>query len=115
MRDISNTEDIILLVDTFYDLVKKDDLLAPFFLNLNFDEHKPKMVLFWEFVLLDKAGYTTNVTDKHMKMRLAKEHFDRWITLFNQTIDELFSGEKCELAKQRAFLIGWTIQNKMQS
>lgn len=115
MADISNNDDIEKLVNDFYVKVLNDDLLKPFFEQLNFKDHLPKMVSFWEFVLLDKAGYTTNVTVKHLHMPLKKEHFDHWIHLFNSTVDELFQGEKAEMAKQRAFLIGWTIQNKMNS
>ena len=113
MRDISTKSDIVLLVDEFYTKVLSDDLLAPFFKRLNFEEHKPKMVHFWSFVLLDEANYKTDVKKKHMGMPLTKEHFDRWISLFNVTIDTLFHGEKAELAKQRAFLIRWTIESKI--
>jgi hemoglobin len=113
MREIKNEADVHELVQTFYQKVLEDDVLAPFFKNLNFEEHLPKMEFFWRFVLLDEPGYTTSVTDKHMHMRLKEEHFKRWILLFNQTLDELFIGEKVELAKQRAAVIGWTIQSKM--
>ena len=34
-------------------------------------------------------------------------------TLFKQTIDELFEGDLAEQAKQRATVIGWTINSKM--
>jgi hemoglobin len=46
-------------------------------------------------------------------MPLEKAHFERWTTLFKQTIDELFEGDLAEQAKQRAALIGWTINSKM--
>ena len=113
MRDIETKEDIALLVDTFYGEIMKDRLLSPFFNSLHLPTHLPKMVNFWSFVLLDETGYTTNVTEKHLNLKLDKTHFDRWIALFNQTVDELFAGEKVEFAKQRAFLIGWTIENKI--
>jgi hemoglobin len=113
MREIENEADVHELVQTFYQKVMEDELISPFFKRLNFEEHLPKMEFFWRFVLLDESGYTTSVTDKHMHMRLTEEHFNRWISLFNQTLDELFIGEKVELAKQRAALIGWTIQSKM--
>jgi hemoglobin len=45
-------------------------------------------------------------------MPLEKAHFDRWVELFHAKVDSLFTGEKAEMAKQRATLIGWTIQNK---
>ncbi len=115
MHDIQSKADIELFVNTFYDKVLKNELLAPFFQHLNFENHLPKMVFFWSFVLLDEPGYTTNVTDKHMNMPLKKEHFDVWLNLFNTTLDELFTGDKVELAKQRAAVIGWTIGNKLES
>ena len=113
MREIENEADVHELAQTFYQKFMEDELISPFFKRLNFEEHLPKMEFFWRFVLLDESGYTTSVTDKHMHMRLTEEHFKRWISLFNQTLDELFIGEKVELAKQRAALIGWTIQSKM--
>ena len=48
-------------------------------------------------------------------MRIQKEHFDQWLHLFSKTVNELFSGEKAEMAKQRAAVIGWTIQSKMNT
>jgi hemoglobin len=113
MNDIETKKDIALLVDTFYNDVLRDDLLAPFFKSMDFDLHKPKMIQFWSFVLLDEAGYTTDVTKKHMHMKLSKEHFDRWLKLFNASLDQLFIGERAEAARQRAALINWTIQSKM--
>jgi hemoglobin len=113
MEDIKSKTDIEKLVNLFYDKVLNDTVLSSFFQRLNFQAHLPKMVHFWSFVLLDEPGYTTDVTQKHMHMPLKKEHFDQWVFLFNETVDELFSGEKAELAKQRAFLIRWTIESKI--
>ena len=113
MKLIEKREDVELLVHSFYEKVVVDPLLSPFFKHLNFDAHLPLMVDFWAFVLLDEAGYTTDVTKKHLYMRLSQEHFDRWLALFNQTVDFHFEGEKADMAKQRAFLVGWTIQSKL--
>lgn len=113
MKEITIKDDIALLVNTFYGKVLQDELLKPFFANLDFEAHKPHMIHFWSFVLLDEPNYTTNVTEKHLHMPLKQEHFDRWLALFNQTLDELFSGEKAEMAKQRAATIAWTISNKI--
>ncbi len=113
--DITSRKDIEKLVNTFYDRVIQDAVIGPFFQHLDFDKHLPKMVDFWEFVLLDAAGYSTDVTKMHMHMRLKKEHFDQWIALFNTTVDELFVGEKASKAKERAFLIRWTIESKMNA
>ncbi|MGV3630015.1 MAG: group III truncated hemoglobin [Bacteroidota bacterium] len=113
MKDITTKEDVTILVNTFYGKVLQDEKLKPFFANLDFEAHKPHMIHFWSFVLLDEPGYKTNVTEKHLRMPIKQEHFDRWLELFNETIDELFTGEKAEMAKQRAFTIAWTIGKKI--
>lgn len=113
MHDIITKQDIDFLVDTFYQQVMQDELLSSFFENIHFEEHKPSMVHFWCFVLLNEPGYKTNVTEKHLHMQLEARHFERWMHYFNETIDAHFSGEKAEMAKQRAAIIGWTIQQKL--
>jgi hemoglobin len=113
MKQLETSEDIHQLVSAFYNKVLQDELLAPFFKQLDFARHLPKMEQFWRFALLSEAGYTTNVTEKHLQMPLQKVHFDRWQLLFYQTIDELFEGELAAQAKQKAALISWTINSKM--
>ena len=49
----------------------------------------------------------------HNKTPLNAAHFKEWIQLFTQTIDELFEGEKAELAKQRAISIATMMQIKI--
>lgn len=111
-HDIESKSDIELLINKFYDKVVKDELIGQFFNHLDFNKHLPKMYHFWSFVLLDEAGYTTDVTKVHQHMKIKPEHFDRWIVLFNETTDALFTGEKAEMAKQRAFLMRWTMESK---
>lgn len=114
MKDISTIADIELLVNTFYNSILLDEKLAHFFKRLNFAEHIPKMVHFWSFVLLDEPGYTTNVTEKHAGMKLEKAHFEQWTNLFIQTVDQLFTGEKATLAKERAAILSWTMSSKLK-
>jgi hemoglobin len=102
------------LVDVFYGDVMQDELLKGFFSHMNFEEHKPRMIHFWSFVLLDESGYTTNVFDKHVHMKLNDEHFDRWMFHFEKTVDKLFSGEKAETAKFRAKTLSWTFKEKFR-
>lgn len=114
MNDISSKEDISQLVHEFYGKVLKDEQLSTFFKDLDFEVHMPKMINFWSFALLNEPGYTTNVVEKHLHMPLRDNHFEHWLNLFNETIDEHFSGEIANQAKQRAQLIGWTIKSKIQ-
>jgi hemoglobin len=113
-HDIHNNDDLTLLVDTFYNKVFKDEMLAPHFVGLDFEAHKPKMVQFWAFVLLDQPGYTTNVFDKHTHLKVGKPHFSQWLALFNETVDELFEGKKASDAKFRATTLAWTFGEKME-
>jgi hemoglobin len=113
MKTINSEVDIEALVHQFYDTVLKDEILSPFFKALNLEQHLPKMVDFWCFALLNKPGYSTNVTEKHLQMPLKAIHFERWLSLFNQTVDSLFIGELAEDAKKRAQVIGLTIQYKL--
>jgi len=114
MNDISSKEDVTQLVHAFYEKVLLDQELSPLFSDLNFEIHMPKMIHFWSFALLNEPGYTTNVVEKHLQMPLKEVHFERWLFLFNETIDDFFSGEIANQAKQRAQLIGWTIKSKIQ-
>ncbi len=114
MKALLTNADVQFLVEVFYSKVLKDVSLIPFFKHLDFEEHLPRMIHFWSFVLLDEPGYTTNVVEKHLNMPLEPIHFQRWLALFNETIDELFDGEKVEVAKQRAAIIAWTIESKLK-
>ena len=113
--DIQTKEDIVLLVDVFYNRVLQDEKLAHFFAHLNFEEHKPKMVHFWSFVLLDEPGYTTNVFDKHANLHANSADFNEWVTLFHATVNELFEGEKADAAKFRATTLGYTFGSKLDA
>lgn len=39
---------------------------------------------------------------KHLQLPVEQRHFDRWLSLFNETLDALFAGEVAENAKLRA-------------
>ena len=112
MKEIESKEDVELLVDTFYQKLVKDDLVSHFFANLNLPEHLPRVVQFWSFILLDEAGYSANMMEKHARLDLDAASFDRWLKLFHETVDQFFTGEKATLAKQRSSLVAWTMKTK---
>lgn len=114
LRDISDTNDVALLVKTFYHRLLDIDEIRPVFAGVDLDAHMPHMIAFWEFVLLDKAGYTTNVFDKHVNLPLKAEHFSLWLATFEHTVHDLFAGEKAEMAIQRAHSIGFSFQQKLR-
>ena len=113
-KDIDSQSDIELLVRTFYEHVLKDDLLASHFDGLDFDRHFPRMFDFWSFILLEKTGFTGNVFDKHRDLNIGKDDFDRWLSIFHKTVDDLFEGPVAEKAKSQASLLSYTFDQKMK-
>lgn len=116
--EILTLEDIKLLVNTFYQKVREDKLLAGIFeekIKDNWAVHLDKMYRFWESLLLDKVTYSGNPFAHHVDLPIDKEHFDRWLKLFDKTIDELFIGEKAEEAKTRAAKIAVIFNTKIQN
>lgn len=115
MKDIDNREDIKLLVNSFYDKVKVDTLISPVFNGViqDWQPHLNKMYGFWETVLLDIHSYSGSPFPPHAKMPLEAIHFERWLSLFFETIDALFEGEKANEAKWRSEKMGEMFQYKI--
>ena len=120
-KEITQQEDIQLLVDSFYEKVLKDETIGYIFTEvakLNVPEHMPIMYDFWSSVLLGTSEYKRNPMDKHFALNekepLKKEHFDRWLELWMETVDELFQGDTATEAKNRASTIGRLMLFKME-
>lgn len=104
-HDILNITDVRKLVDTFYDKVRANELLSPIFeerIQNRWPEHLEKMYRFWQTILLEEHTYNGSPFAPHAQLPVNKEHFNDWLNLFNQTIDELFVGKKADEAKWRA-------------
>lgn len=111
--DIICRDDINKLVSIFYSKVQQDELLAPIFIAVDWAHHTPLIIDFWSMILLGDKTYRGNPFSKHINLDIKKEHFTRWLWLFNQTVDENFLGEKCSEAKERANNIANIFQHKM--
>ncbi|MBK6264280.1 group III truncated hemoglobin [Marivirga sp. S37H4] len=104
-REILNINDIKELVDNFYGKVREDDKLADIFnkqIGDRWPEHLEKMYRFWQTILLGEHTYYGSPFAPHANLPVEKAHFERWIELFFQTIDENFTGDKAKEAKWRA-------------
>ncbi len=102
MNDILEMADIKSMVDTFYGKVRQDELLGGIFDGIIQDrwpEHLEKMYRFWQTVLLEEHTYYGSPFPPHLRMPVTEVHFERWKSLFNETVDALFDGEKAERAK----------------
>jgi hemoglobin len=107
MKDITDITDIRLFVDDFYEKVRHDDLIGPVFLKAisDWQPHLDKMYAFWNAVLFGVAGFKGNPFARHAPLQIEQEHFDRWLTLFAETIDTYFEGPVAEDTKKRAGLM----------
>lgn len=118
--DISTRADIERLVDFFYEKIKADERISFFFskvVKVNWERHLPLMCNFWENVLFYTGSYQGNplVTHRalHARHPTSSIHFDIWIKLFDETVDEYFEGENAEKIKQHAKAIATVMQQKM--
>jgi len=118
-KDIHNRNDIIRLVDAFYEKIKTDQVIGFLFnevAQINWENHLPKMYDFWENVLFFTGNFDGNPMQKHKELHnkcpLTHAHFDHWNAVFVQTVDELFVGEKAEEIKMRAKSISDVIMYK---
>ena len=119
-KPIENRDDVRLMVEDFYEKVKKDSIIGDIFNNTLFfkwDTHIPIMINFWETVLLDGTSYRGNTMRVHIELNklhpLKAEHFIRWKKLFFETLDEHFTGEKVSEAKKRVELMEALMQTKI--
>lgn len=115
-KEILNIEDIRLLVNSFYTKVQNDQLLGGIFqekIGDKWPEHLEKMYRFWQTILLEEPTYSGRPFPPHATLPISKEHFDRWLSLFYETLDEHFSGEKAEEAKWRAGKMAELFQHKI--
>ncbi|EIA08835.1 group III truncated hemoglobin [Flavobacterium frigoris] len=104
-KDITALEDIKLLVDTFYGKVQKDDFIGSIFnekIANRWPEHLGKMYRFWQTILLEQHTYTGSPFPPHKHLPIDKVHFDRWMEIFIETVDTLFTGAIADEAKLRA-------------
>lgn len=112
--DIKTRSDIHMLVSLFYKKVKKDDLLAPFFIETikDWDTHIDHLTDFWESSLFLKTRFIGDPlqihidVDKENNNEITEKHFGVWLNLWYQTINDLFEGDFAENAKRRARKMG---------
>ncbi|MBZ4041289.1 group III truncated hemoglobin [Flavobacterium hibisci] len=116
-QDISNIEDIKLLVNTFYEKVQNDDLIGPIFNEKmigRWPEHLEKMYRFWQTLLLEEHTYSGSPFPPHKHLPVNQSHFDRWMEIFTETVDSLFAGKLAEETKVRAANMAYMFNYKIE-
>ncbi len=116
-QDINSRKEIEILVNAFYDKVKKDVDLKIMFSDVDWQKHLPVMYDFWDNVLFYTGNYTGNPMVKHQVAHqshpLTADHFKKWLDLFSATIDQFYSGTNAQLLKDRAQSIASIMQIKI--
>lgn len=119
-RDIKNRQDIEMLINSFYEVVKQDPVIGHFFsevVKVNWEKHLPVMYAFWENILFYSGSYTGNPMAVHKHLHslhpLTKEDFDQWLSIFKTTARNLFEGDNTELIIQRAQSIAMVMELKI--
>lgn len=107
--DLDNQDEIELMIRQFYGDVNLDPVIGPVFndvAKVDWDLHIPKLVAFWSRALLGIQGYSGNPYAKHAAANaispLKAAHFERWLSLFERTLDSRWSGPKTEQARALA-------------
>jgi hemoglobin len=107
--DIQDRADCERLVRAFYGRALVDPLIGWIFQDvakLDLEKHVPVITSFWETILLGAQTYGGGAFAPHAALHaragLRAAHFERWLALWGATVDELFAGERAELAKAHA-------------
>ena len=122
MRDIETKEDITFLMDAFYSKMLKDEVVGYIFTDvahLDLEKHLPSLTNFWENMLLNSNGYKKNVMDIHFQLnakeKLQSVHFNRWLELLAETVNEHYKGEKAQRMLNSANSIAGVMQFKLKT
>lgn len=121
MKKLESREDIELLVNSFYNKVVKDETIGFFFkdvIKVDWDKHLPKMYSFWESILFGQMSYKGNPMAVHFPINqmeaMEKKHFEKWLELWKQTIEENFTGQNASMAIKKSENIANLMAYKME-
>ena len=121
LPDIETRDDVERLVRAFYTKALTDPIIGFIFTDvakLDLEEHVPQITSFWETVLLGAQSYSGGAfaphASLHRKVTLREGHFERWLQLWFGTVDELFAGERANLAKVHALRVAHAFHGRLQ-
>ncbi|GAB2764468.1 group III truncated hemoglobin [Salinimicrobium soli] len=109
-HDIQNREDVFLLVSSFYSKVRTNPEIGRFFNETieDWPAHLEKLTDFWETNLFMVSKFRGNPMKAHKEVdqnfdhSIEQKHFGTWLNLWFETIDELFEGDRANIARNRA-------------
>jgi len=114
---LTDEREIESVVRTFYARIRQDDVLGPIFeraIGADWEPHLHKMFDFWSSVMLTSGRYKGQPMLVHMRLKAIRpEHFDRWLALFHETVDELCATPTADAFMTRALRIADSLRMGM--
>lgn len=101
------------VVAEFYARARTHEVLGPIFEAhvSNWDHHIDRIAAFWSSVLLMTGRYDGRPMPAHARIAgLSGEHFDQWLALFRETVQELCPPPAAALFTDRAERIADTLE-----
>ncbi len=93
------------LVETFYGAIRSDAMLGPIFEShvADWTPHLARMKDFWASVTLESGRFRGNAMLKHIAVGgLETKHFDRWLVLWNQVVEDVAPNDAAALVFREA-------------
>jgi len=120
--DIESSADCERLVRAFYGKAMVDERIGWIFTDiaeLDLERHIPRITAFWATNLLEEKSYRGGAFGVHARLHekaggLRQEHFERWLVIWCQTVDELFDGPLAAAAKVHALRLANAFYGRLQ-
>jgi hemoglobin len=123
LPDIETREDCERIVRAFYEKAMADEKIGWIFTDvaeLDLEAHIPVITNFWATNLLGAMSYKGGAFGVHGRLHqkaaggLRKEHFERWLVLWCQTVDELYDGPIAAAAKVHGLRVANAFYGRLQ-
>ena len=121
-HDLDTRADVERLVRAFYGRALTDPIIGFIFTDvakLDLEAHVPRITSFWATILLGERTYGGGAFAPHARLHLQvglrRGHFVQWLNLWTRTVDELFAGERAELAKAHAQRVAGAFYGRLQT
>lgn len=110
------------MVEEFYGRIRNDDVLGPIFERRidTWPDHLARMVRFWRAVLRSERTYSPSPRGAppalHRRItELRKHHFQRWLRLFGEVVDEVYEPEARPHVKEAAERIAASLSRHIEA
>ncbi len=119
-RDLDTREEIFEMVTRQYVDVVQDEMLEPYFNFgpdfIDWKAHIATVTDYWCHVVLYAPDYEIDTIENHRPLHqhdpFTPELFDRWLQIFDDTVDGGWTGTHATIAKKRAAGMAWAMASR---